>query len=192
MYRFTSDKKLKAGRLYLEEGFGIHLIAPARFPDYSHSMINKKHFIKTNKAGFVLGAMLLAALANGVSSADGQGIKIIVAPPVVVVAPPVVVAPAVVVQDDYVYYPDYGIYYNSGRNQYAYLNNGAWVTAPVPYGVTPEVLLASPSVHMDWHDSPEKHHADMVQRYPKNWKSSDEHHDQKDDRKAGPPDGDKK
>jgi hypothetical protein len=144
----------------------------------------------------VLGAVLLAALTNGVGSADGQGIKIIAAPPVVVAAPPLMVAPAVVVQDDYVYYPNYGIYYNSGRNQYAYLQNGAWVTAPAPYGVTAEVLLASPSVHMDWHDSPERHHAEMVQRYPKNWQSSDEHHDlnhdQKVDRKSGPPDGDKK
>jgi len=142
-------------------------------------MINKKHFTKTNKFGFVLGAVLLAALTNGAGSADGQGLRITVAPPVVVVAPPVVVAPTVVVQDDYVYYPNYGMYYNRGRNQYVYLNNGAWVTAPAPYGVTADVLLASPSVHMDWHDSPEKHHADMVKRYPKNWKS-------------GPADGDRK
>jgi hypothetical protein len=140
----------------------------------------------------VLGAVLLAGLANGAGYADAQGIRIIVAPPVVVVAPPVVVAPVVVVQDDYVYYPNYGMYYNSGRNQYVYVNDGAWVTASAPYGVTAEVLLASPSVHMDWHDSPEKHHADMVKRYPRNWKSSDEHHDQKDDRQSGSPDGDHK
>jgi len=154
-------------------------------------MINTQRFIKTNSAGFVLGAVLLAALANGAISAEGQGIgirvtppTIVVAPPVVVVAPPVVVAPVVVVQDDYMYYPNYGIYYNSGRHQYAYLNNGIWVTAATPYGVTADVLLASPSVHMDWHDSPEKHHAEMMQRYPKNWKSSDAHHDQKDDSKS--------
>ncbi|HTB83885.1 MAG TPA: hypothetical protein VK742_09545 [Candidatus Sulfotelmatobacter sp.] len=157
-------------------------------------MITKQHIIKTKNAGFVLGAVLLAALANGAISADAQvGIRVIpptivVAPPVVVVAPPVVVAPVVVVQDDYVYYPNYGIYYNSNRHQYAYLNNGVWATAATPYGVTAEVLLASPSVHMDWHDSPEKHHADMMQRYPKNWKSSEEHHDEhhdlKDDSKS--------
>ena len=159
-----------------------------RSPDYPRPMINKKHFLKTNNVGFVLGAVLLAALANGVSSANGQGAVITVTPPAVVVAPPIVVAPAVVMQDNYVYYPSYGIYYNSGRNQYAYLNNGAWVTAPTPYGVTPEVLLASPSVRMDWHDSPERHHAEMLQKYPKNWKSSDEHRDLNENPRSGPPD----
>jgi hypothetical protein len=155
-------------------------------------MINKKHFSKTNKVGFVLGAMLVAALAEGVSSADGQAVGIAVTPPEVVVTAPVVVAPAVVVQDNYVYYPAYGIYYNSGRNQYAYLNNGAWVTAVAPYGVSVDVLRASPSVNMDWHDSPEKHHAEMQKQYPKDWKSSGERHDQDGDRKAVTPDGDKR
>jgi hypothetical protein len=172
----------------VRKDFGLHPMAAARYPDYSHPMINKKHFAKTNKVGFVLGAALLAALANGVDSAQAQGIGVTVTPPVVVVAPPAVGAPAVVVQDDYVYYPDYGIYYNSGRHQYAYLQDGAWVTASTPYGVTPDVLLASPSVQMNWHDSPEKHHAEMMQRYPKNWKSSDEHHDLNDNSRSGPPD----
>ena len=170
-------------------------MAAARSPDYSRPMINKKHSFKTNitnKVGLVLGAVLLTALTNGVGSADAQGIGITITPPVVVVAPPVVVAPAVVVQDDYVYYPSYGVYYNSGRHQYAYLNNGAWVTTPAPYGVTADVLLASPSVRMDWHDSPERHHSEMIKRYPKNWRSSDERHDQKDNVRTGPPDGDKK
>ncbi|MGA3268924.1 MAG: hypothetical protein ABSE16_19150 [Verrucomicrobiota bacterium] len=151
-----------------------------------------KHFFKTNKVGFVLGAVLLAALTGGAGSADGQGIGITVTPPVVVAAPAAVVAPAVVVQDDYVFYPTYGIYYNSNRHQYAYLENGAWVFAPTPQGVSVDVLMASPSVKMDWHDSPKTHHAEMLKRYPKDWKSSDEHHDQKDNVKAGPTDGDKK
>jgi len=170
------------------EGFGLHPIATACSPDYFHPMINKKHFFKTNitnKIGFVLGAVLLAALTKGVGSADAQGIGI-------TVTPPVVVAPAVAVQDDYVYYPNYGVYYNSGRHQYAYLENGAWVWQPTPQGVSAEVLLASPSVNMDWHDSPERHHAEMLKRYPKNWKPSDEHHDQKEDRKMAAPDGDKR
>jgi hypothetical protein len=155
-------------------------------------MIDKKHFLKTNTVGFMLGAMLLATLAECVGSANGQGIGITVTPPVVVVAPPVAVAPAVVVEDDYVYYPDYAIYYNSRRHQYDYLENGAWVSAPAPNGVSAEVLLASPSVNMDWHDSPERHHAEMLQRYPKNWRPSGGNHDQKEDRKAGSPDGDKR
>jgi hypothetical protein len=127
-----------------------------------------KHIFKTNKVGFVLGAVLLAALTGGAGSADGQGNGITVTTPVVV-APPVV-------QDYYVYYPAYGIYYNSGRRQYAYLEKGAWVAVAAPQGVTVEVLMASPSVKMDWHDSPGNHHADMLKRYPKDWKPSDEHH----------------
>jgi hypothetical protein len=146
-------------------------------------MNNKKLFLKTNKVGFVLGAVLLAALAESAGYAGGLTVGIAVTPPVVVVAPPVVVAPVVVVQDDYVYYPDYGVYYNSGRHQYYYLRGDAWVWAPAPEGVTVDVLLASPSVHMDWHDSPANHHKEMVQKYPKNWKSSDVHQDQKEERK---------
>jgi len=130
-------------------------------------MNNKKLFFKTNKVGFVLGAALLVTLTECVGHADGLHVGIIV-PPVVVVAPPVVVAP-VVLQDDYVYYPNYGVYYNSRRHQYAYLEDGAWVSAPAPRGVSADVLLASPSVRMDFHDSPEKHHAEMVHKYPKNW-----------------------
>jgi hypothetical protein len=74
-----------------------------------------------------------------------------------------------VVQDDYVYYPNYGIYYNSSRHQYAYMQGGAWILAPAPNGVSVAVLLTSPSVNMDFHDSPDKHHAEMVRKYPKNW-----------------------
>ena len=131
----------------------------------------------------MLGAVLVAALTECVGTADGQAVRITVAPPVVVVAPPVVVAPAVVIQDNYVYYPNYGVYYNSGRHQYAYLENGAWVLAPGPQGVTVDVLLASPSVHMDFHDSPANHHKEMLQKYPRDWKPSGVHQDQKENRK---------
>ena len=150
--------------------------------------MKKKYFFKTNKVGFVLGAVLLTTC---VGYADGLRIGITV-PPVVVVAPPVVVAPEVVIQDDYVYYPNYAIYYSSHRHQYAYLENGAWVLAPAPQGVSVDVLLASPSVNMDFHDSPAKHHAEMVQKYPKNWKPSGANQDQKEDRRDVAPDHDKK
>jgi hypothetical protein len=138
-------------------------MAPARFPRYSQPMNNKKHFYKTNKVGLVLGAVLLAVLTENAGYAGGLSIGI-------VVTPPVAVAPPVVIQNDYVYYPNYAIYYNSYRHQYAYLDGGVWVLAPAPMGVSVEVLLASPSVHMDFHDSPERHHAEMVQKYPRNWK----------------------
>jgi hypothetical protein len=155
-------------------------------------MNNKKLFLKTNKVGFVLSAVLLSALTGSAAYAGGVSIGIDVTPPVVVVAPPVVVAPVVVVQDDYVYYPDYGVYYNSGRHQYYYLRGDAWVWAPAPEGVSVDVLLASPSVHMDWHDSPANHHKEMLQKYPKNWKPADGHQDRKKDLKDAWPDHDKK
>jgi hypothetical protein len=75
-----------------------------------------------------------------------------------------------VAQDDYVYYPSYGIYYSSGRHQYASLEAGAWVSQPAPRGVSVDALRASPSVKMDFHDSPATHHAAIAQQYPKTWK----------------------
>jgi hypothetical protein len=154
-------------------------------------MNDKKYFFKTNQVGFVLVAVLLAALTECAGSADGQGVVITVPPPVVVVSPPVV-APVVVIPDDYVYYPNYEVYYNSRRHQYAHLEGGAWVWAPAPSGISVDVLLASPSAKMDFHDSLEKHHAEMLQKYPKNWKPPGARQDQKEDRKDVAPDHDKK
>jgi hypothetical protein len=44
------------------------------------------------------------------------------------------------------------------------------VARPAPRGVTVNVLLASPSVKMNFHDAPAQHHAAVVKQYPKNWK----------------------
>jgi hypothetical protein len=125
--------------------------------DYSHSVNNKKLFFRADKAGCVLGAVFLLTLTGCVAYVDRppQG-SVYVAPPVVVV------------QDDYVYYPDYEIYYSSSRHQYAYLEGGAWVSRPAPRGVSVNVLLRSPSVKMNFHDSPANHHAEVVRQYPGN------------------------
>jgi hypothetical protein len=151
--------------------FGLHPIARVSYSDYFQFMNNKKHFLKTSKAGFMLSAVLLMALIECTGNADGQNARanvgINVAPPVVVAPPIVVTSP--VMQDNYVYYPSYGVYYNSSRHQYAYQDKGAWVSRPAPSGVSTDVLRASPSVKMDFHDSPAKHHAEIVQKYPKNW-----------------------
>ena len=80
--------------------------------------------------------------------------------------------PTFMVVDDYVYYPNYQIYYSNSRRQYAYREHNAWVARPAPPGVTVNVLLASPSVRMNFHDSPANHHATVVQQYPKNWSPS--------------------
>ena len=77
---------------------------------------------------------------------------------------------AFVVEDDYVYYPNYECYYSISRHQYAYREGNGWVSRPAPRGVSVNRLLASPSVRMNFHDSPAQHHAAVVRQYPKNWK----------------------
>jgi hypothetical protein len=126
-------------------------------------MINKKLASRFGKAGFALGATLLLFLAGCVGYVNGPGAGVYVAPPVVDVG----------VQDNYVYYPGYNVYFNSTRQQYAYLDGGVWVSRPAPVGVSVDVLLASPSVRMDFHDSPANHNAEMVHDYPRSWASSD-------------------
>jgi hypothetical protein len=120
-------------------------------------MNDKKLFIQTNKVGFVLCAALLGTLTGCVGYVDGPRTGVYVAPPVVVV------------QDDYIYYPGYQVYYSSSRHEYAYREGRTWVSRPAPRGVSVDVLLASPSVRMDFHDSPANHHAAVVKQYPKNW-----------------------
>jgi len=78
--------------------------------------------------------------------------------------------PAVeVVQDDYVYYPGYEIYYSNRRRQYTYRDGRSWVSRPAPPRVSVDVLIASPSVRLDFHDSPSRHHDRVVRSYPRNW-----------------------
>jgi hypothetical protein len=84
--------------------------------------------------------------------------------------PPVVhVQAAVVVQDDYVYYPAYEVYYSSSRHHYYYRDGSAWVTRPAPPRVSASVLFASPSVRLDFHDAPSRHHSTVSRQYPKHW-----------------------
>ncbi len=144
-------------------------------------MINKKLFFKTNKVGLVLCGALLGTLTGCIGYVDQphQG-SVYVAPPAVYVAPPVVET-TVVVQDDYVYYPNYQVYYSSSRHQYFYMDGGAFVSRPAPRGVSVNVLFASPSVRMNFHDSPANHHAEIVRQYPKNWKPSGQKDNRKDD-----------
>jgi hypothetical protein len=108
-----------------------------------------------------------------VSYADDVRVGVAVAPAAVAVA-----------QDNYIYYPSYQVYYNSHRRQYAYLDGGAWVSRPAPHGVSVDVLRASPSVKMDFHDSPANHHGAMVQKYPKTWASGRLNEGQKTDERG--------
>ena len=78
-------------------------------------------------------------------------------------------SPVIVVQDDYVYYPGYEVYYSSTRRHYIYRDGRSWVTRPAPPRVSVEVLVASPSVRVDFHDAPSAHHERIVKQYPKHW-----------------------
>lgn len=110
-----------------------------------------------------LGGLLLVA---GLTGCAAQGIRPV--PGSVYIEPNATFA----VADDYVYYPGYECYYSASRNQYAYREGNAWVARPAPRGVTVNELRASPSVKMNFHDSPANHHAAVAQQYPKNWKPS--------------------
>jgi hypothetical protein len=86
------------------------------------------------------------------------------------------------VQDDYDYYPGYEVYYGSSRRQFHYLEGGTWVSRPAPPGVSIDVLLASPSVRVDFHDFPAPHHATIVRQYPRNWAPPGSNQGQKENR----------
>ena len=97
----------------------------------------------------------------------------------------VYVEPAFAVQDDYIYYPQYECYYSVSRHQYAYREGNAWVSRPAPRGVSENVLRASPSVKMNFHDSPRNITPSWSKQYPKNWKPSgcEARQSQKDDQR---------
>ena len=119
-------------------------------------------------AGLLLAAGVLTAMTGCVGYVDGPRAS-------------VYVAPDVVVEDEYVYYPGYDVYYNSSRRQYAYLEGGAWVARPAPRGISINVLQASPSVRMTFHDSPANHHVEMTRKYPHNWTPRGAHSSGKED-----------
>ena len=129
-------------------------------------MNGKRFSLNRRQAGLALAATLLVTLTGCVGYVDGPRAGVYVAPPVVVM------------EDDYVYYPNYEIYYSSSRHQYAYRDGNGWVARPAPRGVSVNVLFASPSVRMNFHDAPANHHAEIVRQYPRNWAPAGPHHDQ--------------
>lgn len=75
-------------------------------------------------------------------------------------------------RDDYVYYPRQQIYYSSNRGHYIYQEGRSWITRPAPPRIAANALATSPSVRMDFHDSPANHHATVARQYPKHWTPS--------------------
>ena len=128
--------------------------------------------------GLMLGTALWTSLA-GCNKAQPE-IQYVNAPAAQPAA--IAVQPTVVIQDDYVYYPGYEVYYSSNRHQYVYRDGGAWVTRSTPPRVSVDVLFASPSIRMDFHDAPERHHENMMRSYPKTW-APDNDRREKDGRK---------
>jgi hypothetical protein len=127
--------------------------------------MNKTGRLATRKVGFVFCAGLLGALTGCVGYVDEPRHARVYAPP----PPPVYVESGVVVQPEYVYYPGYQVYYSGNTRQYVYLEGRSWVSRPTPPRVSADVLFASPSVRLDFHDSPAIHHAAVVRQYPKHW-----------------------
>lgn len=120
--------------------------------------------MRCSKIGFVFGAVLLAALTGCVGYVDQPHHGRVYGSP-----PPAYVEANVVLHDDYVYYPSYQVYYSSTRRNYIYLEGRSWVTRPSPPRVSVDVLFRSPSVRVDFHDSPSAHHSRIVRQYPKHW-----------------------
>jgi hypothetical protein len=87
----------------------------------------------------------------------------------------------------YDYYPAYGVYYSRNRHEYVYRDRNRWVRHSRPGGISLDVLLASPSVRVDFHSEPWRHHDYVVRRYPRNWHPDDRgrrHHDDRRDRRG--------
>jgi hypothetical protein len=174
---------------------GHHPMAAGLLPGYGRGMTKKK-LLTADKAFLIAGTLFLAALTGCAVEGRGRGGM-------------AQVQTTAAYQDDYDYYPGYETYYSRNRHEYVYRDGNAWVRRPAPQGVTTEVILASPSIRVDFHDSPEQHHSNVVKSYPKTWKNpnvkpepkrtdvKDDHRDEKkndakDDHRDDRKDGDKK
>ena len=127
-----------------------------------------QYFLKSRPAAFGMGVAVLLTLAGCAGREDGPPAGARFTHAEVYVTPPDL-RPGVPVTDVYYYYPAWGVYYNTTRRQFAYLEGGVWVIGPVPPGVPIYRILTSPSVRMNFFDSPTNHHAETVLQYPNNW-----------------------
>jgi hypothetical protein len=119
--------------------------------------------MKYSKTGLISGIALLGVITGCASYQDEPHHARRYAPPQTVY-----VESDPIVQDDYIYYPSYQVYYSSTRRQYIYQEGRSWVARPAPR-VSVHELFASPSVTLNFHDSPANHHAMVVRQYPTNW-----------------------
>jgi hypothetical protein len=117
-----------------------------------------------NTLGLAVSAALLGMMTGCVGYVDAPRHSRVYAEPT-----PVYVQSPIVVEENYVYYPRQQVYYSGRTRQYVYLEGSAWISRPTPPRVSVDVLFASPSVHVDFHDAPSAHHATVVKTYPKSW-----------------------
>ena len=152
---------------------GYHPMALEPRPTYDQAM-TRKLFRTSDTTSLIVGASFLAVLTGCLTDRSYPRSGYRSGPSVQVTAS---------IGDDYDYYPGYEVYYNRTRREYVYRDGNAWVRRPQPRGVTTNVLFASPSVRLDFHDSPELHHSTVVKSYPRNWAPPGKGHDDKGDRK---------
>jgi len=126
--------------------------------------MNTTKQLAVGKIELLLGTTVAAVLTGCVGHVDEpRGGGAYVEPP------SAYVESVAVVQPEYVYYPAYEVYYSGHTRQYVYRQGRSWVSRPEPPRVSANVLLASPSVRLDFHDSPALHHATVTRQYPKHW-----------------------
>lgn len=123
-------------------------------------MIYDQAFLKLPQMGWIVCAALLLAVTG--CESDGAYYSSSRSRP----------STQVVYQDDYDYYPRYETYYSRTRHEYVYREGNSWVRRPQPRGVSAEVLVSAPRVRVDFHDSPEQHHAEIVKTYPHDWRDT--------------------
>jgi hypothetical protein len=131
--------------------------------------MNKTKCLAAGKVGLVICTALLGALTGCVGHVGGPPHGSVYVEPPSTYTPYTYAESGIAVQPEYVYYPGYQVYYTSNTRQYIYQDGRSWVSRPAPPRVSANVLLASPSVRLDFHDSPAIHHATVVRQYPKNW-----------------------
>jgi hypothetical protein len=73
-------------------------------------------------------------------------------------------------EDDYDYYPGYEVYYARNRREYVYRDGNRWVRSATYPRANSQILFSSPSVRVEFRDSPERHHDTVVRRYPRDWR----------------------
>ena len=150
-------------------------MAPIELAGYFRRMIYDQSFLRLPQMGWIASVALLLAV-TGCESDGSYYASARSRPSTQVVA----------YQDDYDYYPGYETYYSRNRHEYVYRDGTTWVRRPQPRGVSVEAIRIAPSVRVDFHDTPERHHAEVVKAYPHDWR--DTNHDGRIDERDRPRD----